>query len=69
MRTGTMRPRGGNQAKGEAHGHAKLSNEQVRDMRELRQQYGKSYWVLARIFGCGQSTARDITKYKTRLDA
>lgn len=69
MRTGKMKPRGGNQAKGEAHGHAKLTNEQVRDMRGLHQAYGKSYWVLARIFGCSQSTARDITKYRTRADA
>lgn len=69
MRTGMMKPRGGNQARGEAHGHAKLTNEQVRDMRRLRQVYGKSYWVLAQIFGCGESTARDITNYYTRIDA
>ena len=29
-------------ARGEKHGKAKLSNEQVRDMRRLRKVYGKS---------------------------
>lgn len=56
-------------ARGEKHGKAKLTDEQVREMRKLRKVHGKSYGVLAQIFGCGQSTARDITNYWTRIDA
>lgn len=56
-------------ARGEKHGKAKLSNQQVRDMRSLRKFHGKSYSELALIFGCGASTARDITNYVTRLEA
>lgn len=56
-------------ARGQKHGKAKLTDDQVRDMRTLRQRYGKSYGVLAQIFGCGASTARDITNYYTRIDA
>ena len=54
---------------GERHGKAKLTNEQVRDMRQLRKVHGKSYTSLGQIFDCGASTARDIVTYATRIDA
>lgn len=51
------------------HHRAKLTYEQVKNMRLLRKFYGKSYGELARIFGCGESTARDITNFYTRISA
>jgi len=54
---------------GEWHQRAKLSDEQVRKMRELRKFRGTSYAKLAALFGCGESTARDITNYMTRASA
>jgi len=29
----------------------------------------KGYEALAKVFGCGVSTARDIVTYRTRIDA
>lgn len=56
---------------GERHHKAKLTDEQVRDMRQLYQGWkeqgaNKGYETLATIFGCGISTARDICTYRTR---
>lgn len=51
------------------HHRAKLTAEQVREMRRIRQRHGKSYRELAQMFGCGESTARDITNYYTRIGA
>jgi len=51
---------------GEAHQKAKLSDEDVRVMREMREEKGWSYAKLAKHFDCGESTARDIIKYRTR---
>jgi len=53
------------------HHRAKLTNEQVEDMRQLYESWkragsNKGYGWLALIFGCGASTARDIVQYRTR---
>lgn len=52
---------------GEWHQRAKLSTEQVQEMRQLRQRHGMSYKALSERFGCGVSTARDIVNYWTRI--
>ncbi len=54
---------------GQSHPRAKLTFEQVREMRELHERRGKGYRTLAIIFDCGQSTARDICTYRTRISA
>ena len=51
---------------GPTHPRARLSSDQVVSMRELYERGGMSYGVLAAIYGCGQSTARDIALYRTR---
>lgn len=53
------------------HHRAKLTNEQVMDMRQLymawkKARSNKGYGHLAELFNCGQSTARDIVTYRTR---
>lgn len=55
---------------GQAHHHAKLSDEDVLDMREKRETrpWLWSYHALAKHFGCGMSTVRDIVTYKTRYN-
>lgn len=60
--------------RGEKHHNASLSNDQVKDMRQLYQSWKaagsrKGYPTLAEIFRCGESTARDIVTYRTRVDA
>lgn len=53
---------------GECHHRAVLSDISVRRMRELREK-DRALWtlpVLAEIFHCGLSTARDICDYATR---
>ncbi len=57
---------------GAAHHHAKLTDAQVRDMRRLYAEWRaagsrKGYGALAEIFGCGNSTARDIVTWRTRI--
>lgn len=54
---------------GQSHPKAKLSDEKVREMRRLNQQEGIGYLRLGRMFGCGESTARDICTYRTRASA
>lgn len=54
---------------GQSHPRAKLTFEQVREMRELHERRGKGYGTLAAIFACGESTARDICTYRTRNSA
>jgi transposase len=53
---------------GETHGKAKLTDAQVREMRKLHSQ-GIGYRRLAKRFGCGISTVRDIVLYRTRWSA
>lgn len=60
--------------RGESNHNASLTDEQVRDMRQLYASWkqarsNKGYGTLAEIFGCGQSTARDICTYRTRYAA
>lgn len=50
---------------GEWHQKAKLTDAQVKRMREAR-SHGFTYADLAGIFRCGQSTVRDIVTYRTR---
>jgi hypothetical protein len=64
----TTRPRG-RHPHGETHYRARLSDAQVRAMRELHQRARKGYESLAQMFGCGTSTARDICTGRTRRDA
>jgi hypothetical protein len=64
----TTRPRG-RHPHGETHYRARLSDAEVREMRELHQRARKGYESLAQIFGCGTSTARDICTGRTRRDA
>lgn len=48
------------------HHRAKLTSDQVRQMRALYQPYVRGYRALAQMFRCGESTARDICTYRTR---
>lgn len=56
---------------GEAHQKAKLSDAQVKAMRAEYEpgKRGKGYLSLARKYGCGESTARDICTNATRYSA
>lgn len=54
---------------GQSHHRAKLTDAQVREMRELRERHGWKYAALALKFGCGESTVRDICTYRTRWAA
>lgn len=51
---------------GASHQRAKLSSEQVAQMRADYGTGRMSYERLAMIYGCGISTARDIVLYRTR---
>lgn len=50
------------------HHRAKLSDEKVRQMRRKYLAYIIGYETLAKEFGCGVSTARDIITYRTRIN-
>ena len=54
---------------GQSHPRARLTDDQVREMRQLHQQRGKGYFLLGIIFGCSEWTARDICTYRTRWNA
>ena len=54
---------------GSSHQRAKLTTEQVKEMRLIREAAGASYAALAAKFGCGESTARDIVNYYTRISS
>ncbi len=51
--------------RGEEHHKAKLSDDDVRLMRELRRE-GLPYSAIAEKFECSLWTARDIVTYTTR---
>lgn len=53
---------------GQSHQKAKLTDEQVIEMRRLNGE-GTGYRKLAKLFGCGQSTACDVCTYRTRYSA
>ena len=50
------------------HHKAKLTTAQVIDMRKQHLAYVVGYETLAKRFGCGVSTARDICTYRTRIN-
>ena len=54
---------------GESHQRAKLTDAQVIEMRRLHASGELGYRKLASLFGCGQSTVRDICTYRTRYFA
>lgn len=54
---------------GEHHHRAKLTDAQVRAMRADYVPYVISIRALARKYGCGLSTVRDIVTYATRYAA
>jgi hypothetical protein len=51
---------------GRSHPKAKLTTDQVVEIRKLYEGGGFGYEVLALAFSCGISTVRDIVKYRTR---
>jgi DNA invertase Pin-like site-specific DNA recombinase len=51
---------------GECHPKAKLTDDDVRLMRELRERYGMSYGKIAEKFECSLWTVREIVNYQTR---
>lgn len=52
---------------GESHHRSRLTDAQVDEIRELREEEGMSYGRLAERFGSKKSTIRDICKYLTRV--
>ena len=54
---------------GEHHQRAKLSDDQVKAMRAEYVPGVIGYETLAKKYGCGISTARDICTYRTRWSA
>ena len=50
------------------HHRAKLTNQQVMEMRKAHFAHIIGYETLAKKFGCGISTARDICTYRTRIN-
>jgi len=52
---------------GASHPKARLTDDQVKAMRADSQTIG--YEKLAKRYGCGVSTARDIVTYRTRINA
>lgn len=48
------------------HHRAKLSDNAVRAMRADYLPYVRGYEYIAKKYGCGISTARDICTYRTR---
>lgn len=58
----------GRQVRGEEHPKAKLSDEDVRLMRALREE-GLTYQAIADKFEVPLSTARNIVNYATRRSA
>lgn len=60
--------------KGALHHNAKLTDSQVDEMRTLWESWKAAgskngYGALAKIFGCGASTARDVVQFRTRCHA
>lgn len=63
---GTIRRNHKGYRMGEHHQKARLSDDDVRRMREMNAR-GIGYRRLRKLFGCGESTARDICTYRTRM--
>jgi hypothetical protein len=54
---------------GASHPRATLTDAQVREIRALYLPHVRGYLTLARQFGVGASTVRDIVTYRTRVNA
>lgn len=54
---------------GEWHQRARLTDEQVRQIRAKHMAYVRGYGALAKEYGCGESTIRDIVQFRTRASA
>lgn len=54
---------------GECHQKAKLTDAQVRNVRDARKRFGWSYKELGKFFGVSPWTVRDICTYRTRASA
>lgn len=54
---------------GEAHQKAVLSDDDVRVMRQIRDETGAGYRLLGEMFGTPAFTVRDIVTYRTRAAA
>lgn len=48
---------------------AKLTDAQVRNVRDARVRFGWSYSALGKFFGVSPWTVRDIVTYRTRVSA
>ena len=55
--------------RGENHSQAKLSDQQVSQMRHMAEVLGVSRMDIASAFGCSYWTVRDILQYRTRKTA
>lgn len=55
--------------RGQKHFRAQLTDSEVLEMRKLHRRAKKGYGILALIFQCGVSTARDICTMRTRQGA
>ena len=60
-------------ARGQLHHNARLTDDQVKAMRVLYKGWKdrglrRGYGHAAKLFGCGESTARDILTYRTRYN-
>lgn len=53
---------------GEDHPNCKLTDRDIELMRELYDVYGIGYKKLAEKFECSPAHARDVVKYRTRLN-
>ena len=58
-----------NHRAGASHPKAKLTDQQVKEMRAIYESGGIGYGFLADYFKCGASTVRDIVQYRTRWTA
>jgi hypothetical protein len=58
-----------NHRAGASHPKARLTDKQVKEIREIYATGGIGYGFLAEYFKCGASTVRDIVQYRTRWAA
>lgn len=54
---------------GQSHHRAKLSDAEVKSIRDARSSLGLSYAELGKLFGAPLWTIRDICTYRTRINA
>lgn len=52
---------------GGTHPRAKLTDADIDLMRELHEEHGMTYTVLAQKFECSKSTAWDVCNYRRRI--